>query len=209
MPPYNMRPTGRASSGKPSAPRASASSNSSTARRVQSTGLSPSAFGSNSTAAANDGFDSIVDDSADDMNARRDRTVVDDTLLQSRPSHFIRPGENATTSGGVYRRQGHGHANDHSHPVAMGGGGPPPVPLKLMARLLYEGFEDKSTKIDKDALSAVTKYIETFVREAMARAAEVRSKLNDDGLGTGDAFLQVGDLILNVTSRLPNMEPCC
>ncbi|KAF1811734.1 hypothetical protein P152DRAFT_450007 [Eremomyces bilateralis CBS 781.70] len=72
-------------------------------------------------------------------------------------------------------------------------GGPPPIPLKLLARLIYEGFEDKNMKIGKEALTTTSKYIETFVREAMARAAQERKDSAEDGFG-GDGFLQVEDL---------------
>ncbi|KAF2431513.1 hypothetical protein EJ08DRAFT_696308 [Tothia fuscella] len=68
----------------------------------------------------------------------------------------------------------------------------PGIPTKLLTRLLYEGFEDKHMKIGKDAMAVVGKYMETFVREAIARAVHERG-LSEDGVGEGD-FLQVEDL---------------
>jgi hypothetical protein len=59
----------------------------------------------------------------------------------------------------------------------------PGIPPKLLTRLLYEGFEDKDMKIGKDAMAVVGRYIETFVREALARAKAEREE--------GDGFLQV------------------
>ena len=77
---------------------------------------------------------------------------------------------------------------------------PPPIPPKLLTRLLYEGFEDKEgLKIGREAMALVGKYVETFVREALARAALVRGGEDGQdrgrGMGSvGDGFLQVEDL---------------
>jgi hypothetical protein len=68
-----------------------------------------------------------------------------------------------------------------------------PVPLPLLARLLQEGFVDKETRIEKGALELTGRYIETFVREAIARAAFERSDATQGG-GMTDGFLQVEDL---------------
>ncbi|QDS77803.1 hypothetical protein FKW77_005694 [Venturia effusa] len=68
-----------------------------------------------------------------------------------------------------------------------------PIPPKLLTRILWEGFEDKDMKIGKEAMSVVGKYVETFVREAVARAIfERRGEEGEDDLG--DGFLQVEDL---------------
>lgn len=44
-------------------------------------------------------------------------------------------------------------------------------------------------RIGKEAMAVVGKYMETFVREALARAAFEREEV--DGGGIGDGFLQV------------------
>ena len=67
-----------------------------------------------------------------------------------------------------------------------------PIPLPLLARLLQEGFTDKTTKIEKGALELTSKYMETFVREALARAEFERT--GKEGGGISDGFLQVEDL---------------
>lgn len=68
----------------------------------------------------------------------------------------------------------------------------PAIPQKLLTRLLYEGFEDKNMKIGKEAMTLVSKYMETFVREALARAVYEREEAEAEiGKGTGDGFLQV------------------
>lgn len=69
----------------------------------------------------------------------------------------------------------------------------PAVPLPLLARLLQEGFVDKATRIEKGALELTGHYIETFVREAIARAAFERGDSTQGG-GITDGFLQVEDL---------------
>ncbi|KAL8757143.1 MAG: hypothetical protein Q9184_004290 [Pyrenodesmia sp. 2 TL-2023] len=76
---------------------------------------------------------------------------------------------------------------------------PPAIPPKLLTRLLHHHLEEKEggiIKIGKDANALVGKYMETFVREAIARAAFERSQA-DEGAGMGDGFLerlQVEDL---------------
>jgi hypothetical protein len=73
--------------------------------------------------------------------------------------------------------------------------GPPPIPVKLLTRLLYEGFEDKDMKIGKEAMSLFGKYVETFVREGLARAiAEREEEDGPNGGRVSDGFVQVEDL---------------
>lgn len=70
---------------------------------------------------------------------------------------------------------------------------PTPIPAPLLARLLYEKFEDPNTQIQKGAMNLVGKYIEIFVREAFARAKQER-EMNVQAGGISDGFLQVEDL---------------
>ena len=79
----------------------------------------------------------------------------------------------------------------------------PAIPQKLLTRLLYEGFEDKNMKIGKEAMTVVGKYMETFVREALARAVYEREEAETElGKDTGDGFLQVSCALENATSIL-------
>ncbi|KAF2197718.1 hypothetical protein GQ43DRAFT_443996 [Delitschia confertaspora ATCC 74209] len=68
-----------------------------------------------------------------------------------------------------------------------------PIPLPLLARLLHEGFDDKGMKMQQGALELAGKYMETFVREAIARAQFERGDA-DKGGAIQDGFLQVEDL---------------
>jgi hypothetical protein len=78
----------------------------------------------------------------------------------------------------------------------------PPIPPKLLTRLLYEGFEDKDVKIGKEAMLVVGKYVDTFVREALARAVFERNEQEDEGgNGTGDGFLQVCRYVISTLSE--------
>ncbi|KFY19244.1 hypothetical protein V493_08060, partial [Pseudogymnoascus sp. VKM F-4281 (FW-2241)] len=63
------------------------------------------------------------------------------------------------------------------------------IPPALLTTLLTEFFADERTRISRGADKAVGKYMETFVREAIARAAYERG-----GEGRGDGFLEVEDL---------------
>ncbi|KAF1927239.1 uncharacterized protein M421DRAFT_65911 [Didymella exigua CBS 183.55] len=68
-----------------------------------------------------------------------------------------------------------------------------PIPAPLLARLLYENFEDPNTKIQKGAMTLTGLYMEIFVREALARAKHERGRsAKNDGIP--DGFLQVEDL---------------
>ncbi|KAF1954768.1 hypothetical protein CC80DRAFT_493545 [Byssothecium circinans] len=69
----------------------------------------------------------------------------------------------------------------------------PPIPAPLLARLLHENFEDKNTQIQKGAMDLFGNYVGIFVREAIARAQEERSKAAKRGERSG-GFLQVEDL---------------
>jgi hypothetical protein len=70
----------------------------------------------------------------------------------------------------------------------------PTIPPKLLTRLLHHHFQNDKTKVAKDANSVVAKYVDVFVREAIARAAYERAETNDHagGRSVGDGFLEVG-----------------
>ncbi|KAJ5882988.1 uncharacterized protein N7473_009874 [Penicillium subrubescens] len=72
----------------------------------------------------------------------------------------------------------------------------PKIPAKLLTRLLHHHFQNDKTKVAKDANSVVAKYVDVFVREAIARAAFERAEADSAGGGRGanDGFLEVEDL---------------
>ncbi|KAJ9295154.1 hypothetical protein DTO271G3_6324 [Paecilomyces variotii] len=72
----------------------------------------------------------------------------------------------------------------------------PAIPPKLLTRLLHHHFQNEKTKIAKDANVAVSKYVDIFVREAVARAAYERAEGQgaEGGRSIGDGFLEVEDL---------------
>ncbi|KIM96438.1 hypothetical protein OIDMADRAFT_58760 [Oidiodendron maius Zn] len=65
------------------------------------------------------------------------------------------------------------------------------IPPELLTRLLHEFFKHENTRMSKDAGSAVGRYMETFVREAVARA---ENTVREREGGRGDGFLEVEDL---------------
>ena len=71
---------------------------------------------------------------------------------------------------------------------------PPTIPSKLLTKLLQHHFQDNQTRIGKDANAVVGKYMETFVREAIARAVYERSEA-DGGKGRGVDFLEAWHLV--------------
>lgn len=70
---------------------------------------------------------------------------------------------------------------------------PPVIPPKLLTRLLHHHFENDNTRLGQNANALIGKYMETFVREALARAAFERSESN--GGQTGGDFLEVSGLV--------------
>ncbi|KAL1978581.1 hypothetical protein VTN31DRAFT_1440 [Thermomyces dupontii] len=78
--------------------------------------------------------------------------------------------------------------------------GEPAIPEKLLTKLLHHHFQSEKTRIAQDANGVVAKYIDIFVREALARAAyeKTQGQGNADAGGGGrsvaDGFLEVEDL---------------
>ncbi|KAL4873812.1 CENP-S associating centromere protein X-domain-containing protein [Aspergillus spectabilis] len=69
----------------------------------------------------------------------------------------------------------------------------PLIPPKLLTKLVHHHFRNEKTKIAKDANAVVAKYIDVFVREAVARAAFEREE-GKTSSKVGDGFLEVEDL---------------
>lgn len=67
------------------------------------------------------------------------------------------------------------------------------VPAPLLTRLLHESFVDKSLKIGKEANEIMRTYVDTFIREAVARAALSKNE-RAAGDELGDDWLDVEDL---------------
>ncbi|KAH9836001.1 CENP-S associating Centromere protein X [Teratosphaeria destructans] len=69
----------------------------------------------------------------------------------------------------------------------------PQVPQALLVRILHEHFKDRATKIDKRAIVVLQKYLEVFIREAIARAR--LAKAEREGIDADDRkWLDVDDL---------------
>ncbi|KAI9863335.1 MAG: hypothetical protein M1813_003777 [Trichoglossum hirsutum] len=86
-------------------------------------------------------------------------------------------------------------ANDEQLPDASQSDPSPTIPPKLLSKILHEHFEDERTRISKDANAAVGRYMEIFVKEALARAVEERKKGDSSAGGAmRDPFLEVEDL---------------
>ena len=69
---------------------------------------------------------------------------------------------------------------------------PPTIPPALLTRLLHHHLQDDGCRIGKDANGVIGKYMETFVREAIARAAFERSEAGRTGID--GRFLEVSRL---------------
>ena len=69
------------------------------------------------------------------------------------------------------------------------------IPQDLIHRLLHHHFQEKDTTvINTVAKEAVCKYVEVFVREALARSAFMRQEADSADGDRGDGFLEVEDL---------------
>ena len=82
---------------------------------------------------------------------------------------------------------------------------PPMIPPALLTKMLHHHFPDKNMRIGKDAMGVVGKYVETFVREAIARAAYERQEELEERKKRGQSR-GFGDEFLEVSTRQHNME---
>ncbi|KAL8669853.1 MAG: hypothetical protein Q9224_007712 [Gallowayella concinna] len=89
------------------------------------------------------------------------------------------------------------HSSSHTIDAPSSTQDPSPMlPPKLITKVLYYNFEKEGgegVKIGQEANTLVGKYMDTFVREAIARAAFERGQA-DEAAGSGDGFLEVEDL---------------
>lgn len=69
-----------------------------------------------------------------------------------------------------------------------------PIPLPLLRMIVQEGFENEGTQISRGAMELTAKYMDIFVKEAIARARFERDDENKGGRGIMDGYLQVEDL---------------
>lgn len=76
----------------------------------------------------------------------------------------------------------------------------PTIPPKLITTLLHTHFAHGDTRITKDAMIVLSRYVEVFAEEAVARACfgkRGHGAGGDEGMGMGemdDDFLEVSDL---------------
>lgn len=72
----------------------------------------------------------------------------------------------------------------------------PLLPAPLLTRLLHESFDDKSTNVTRQANSLVARYLDIFVREAVARATEAKKghQARDEFDVENDVWLDTKDL---------------
>jgi len=80
-----------------------------------------------------------------------------------------------------------------SPPPTVDNDPPPMIPPALLTTLIHHHFPNQTTRIGKDAMGVVGKYMETFVREAIARAAFERQQVLESAprRTVGDDFLEV------------------
>lgn len=57
--------------------------------------------------------------------------------------------------------------------------------------MLKHHFEDGTTRLGEDAAELMCKYVDTFVREAIARARFEKEEGGEGGVGRGGDFLEV------------------
>lgn len=70
---------------------------------------------------------------------------------------------------------------------------PDAIPLDLLNVLLHQFYKEPNTRMSKDANKAVGRYMETFVREALARVAYKKGG-GEMGVQGGGDVLEVEDL---------------
>ncbi|KAI7282380.1 hypothetical protein KC345_g3580 [Hortaea werneckii] len=87
-------------------------------------------------------------------------------------------------------------AGGEQPPVPSQSSETPGVPQNLLVRLLHENLRDKKTQIDKNAIQVLDKYIEVFVREAIARTSLSKQERAASGeiLADDARWLELEDL---------------
>ncbi|KAI6904033.1 hypothetical protein KC318_g12523 [Hortaea werneckii] len=87
-------------------------------------------------------------------------------------------------------------AGGEQPPVPSQSSETPSVPQNLLVRLLHEHLRDKKTQIDKNAIQVLDKYIEVFVREAIARTSLSKQERAASGeiLADDARWLELEDL---------------
>lgn len=65
------------------------------------------------------------------------------------------------------------------------------IPPKLLTRLMHEHFKKDDTRITKEAMSLLVKYVETFTIEAIGRANDEREEAVKKDLSADGNFLEV------------------
>jgi hypothetical protein len=130
------------------------------------------------------------------------------STTKSKPKPFkpLRPSVNpaATTQGGSSSRAQPSSSTSRPRPTTPepdlgldneldSEGRQASIPPALLTRLLHEFISDDRVRISRSADRAVGKYMDTFVREAIARAAveKKEGRGNVGGLGRGEGFLEV------------------
>jgi CENP-S associating Centromere protein X len=68
------------------------------------------------------------------------------------------------------------------------------IPEALLSVLLQQFFKQEGTRMSKSASAAVGNYMDTFVREGLARAAWAGDTMDRDGGMGGGGILEVEDL---------------
>jgi len=64
----------------------------------------------------------------------------------------------------------------------------------LITRILFSGFQDKNTKIGKEALGIVEMYMRLFIKESIARTRQEAKNKDGSLVDINDDWLQVDDL---------------
>lgn len=92
--------------------------------------------------------------------------------------------------------------NNQSQDVASSD---PTIPPKLLTKLLHHHFHNEKTKVAKDANAVVAKYVDVFVREAIARAAYEKAETAGaaGARSINDGFLEVS---LSFTNWVPLID---
>lgn len=75
----------------------------------------------------------------------------------------------------------------------------PTIPPKLLTKLLHHHFQHDKTKVAKDANAVVAKYVDVFVREAIARAAYEKAETAG---AAGARSIDDGFLEVSLTDRV-------
>ncbi|KAK4632415.1 hypothetical protein CLAFUW4_02538 [Fulvia fulva] len=123
--------------------------------------------------------DLAKDDDSDSLG--EDPLAVSKKKPQSKATTSRRPSNEAMSISSEHPNDPPDTTTSNPDPMPTQSDSTPSIPQPLLLRLLHEAFADKNTNIDTQAIQVFQKYVEVFVREAIARTKAEKEEAAEGG----------------------------